>query len=98
MDRERIYELVKAVPAGRVVTYGQIAVQLGNLYLCRAVGNVLHNNPDPSEIPCHRVVNAKGEVSDSFAFGGADAQRRLLEQEGVVFQKNGKIDLKQYGL
>ena len=98
MDRERVYELVKAVPAGRVVTYGQIAMQLGNPHLCRAVGNALHNNPNPAEIPCHRVVNAKGEVSASFAFGGAQAQRWLLEQEGVVFQKNGKIDLKQYGL
>ena len=96
--KERVYGLVKAVPAGRVTTYGKIAEQLGNKGLCRVVGNVLHSNPNPREIPCHRVVNSKGEVSASFAFGGAAAQRQLLEREGIVFQENGKIDLNKYGI
>ena len=96
--KEQVYEFVKQIPAGRVATYGQIAERLGNKGLSRAVGNALHRNPDPSKIPCHRVVNAKGEVSESFAFGGAAAQRQLLEQEGIVFEANGKIDLKKYGL
>ena len=96
--KERIYDLVKQIPRGRVATYGQIAEQLGNKGLSRVVGNALHHNPDPSHIPCHRVVNAKGEVSLSFAFGGGVAQRALLEQEGIVFQDNGKIDLKKYGI
>ena len=96
--KEQVYRLVQAVPAGRVITYGQIAEQLGNKGMCRAVGNILHCNPNPAEIPCHRVVNAKGEVSASFAFGGAVAQRCLLEREGILFQENGKIDLKKYGM
>ena len=96
--KERIYALVKQIPRGRVATYGQIAEQLGNKGLSRIVGNALHYNPDPSQIPCHRVVNARGEVSPMFAFGGGEAQRRMLEQEGIVFQDNGKIDLTKYGI
>ena len=96
--RNRVYAFVKEIPKGRVATYGQIAAHLGNRNLSRAVGNALHHNPNPKEIPCHRVVNAKGEVSQAFAFGGATAQRQLLEQEGIVFDSDGKIDLKKYGI
>lgn len=96
--RNRVYAFVKEIPKGRVTTYGQIAAHLGNRNLSRAVGNALHHNPNPKEIPCHRVVNAKGEVSQAFAFGGAAAQRQLLEQEGIVFESDGKIDLKKYGI
>ncbi|MBQ5672129.1 MAG: MGMT family protein [Oscillospiraceae bacterium] len=96
--RNRVYAFVKEIPKGRVATYGQIAAHLGNRNLSRAVGNALHHNPNPKEIPCHRVVNAKGEVSQAFAFGGAAAQRQLLEQEGIVFESDGKIDLKKYGI
>ena len=96
--KEQVYEFVKGIPAGRVATYGQIAEHLGNRNLCRAVGNILHRNPNPEEIPCHRVVNAKGKLSDAFAFGGAAAQRQLLEREGIVFEGDGTIDLNQYGL
>lgn len=96
--RNRVYAFVKEIPKGRVATYGQIAAHLGNRNLSRAVGNALHHNPNPKEIPCHRVVNAKGEVSQAFAFGGAAAQRQLLEQEGIVFEPDGKIDLKKYGI
>ena len=94
--KERIYAFLKTIPEGKVVTYGQIAEFLGNKRLTRLVGNVLHNNPDPNQFPCHRVVNGKGEVSTNFAFGGAMAQRKLLEREGVVFDSNGKIDLNRY--
>ena len=96
--RNRVYAFVKEIPKGRVATYGQIAAHLGTRNLSRAVGNALHHNPNPKEIPCHRVVNAKGEVSQAFAFGGAAAQRQLLEQEGIVFESDGKIDLKKYGI
>ena len=96
--RNRVYAFVKEIPKGRVATYGQIAAHLGNRNLSRTVGNALHHNPNPKEIPCHRVVNAKGEVSQAFAFGGAAAQRQLLEQEGIVFESDGKIDLKKYGI
>ena len=98
MIKEQVYTFLKTVPPGKVVTYGQIALQLGNKGLCRAVGNWLHANPDPTNIPCHRVVNSRGEVSSSYAFGGAEAQRKRLEAEGIVFARDGKIDLKRYQL
>ena len=95
--KNQVYEILKTIPKGNVVTYGQIAERLGNKNLSRAVGNILHRNPDPSQFPCHRVVNRNGMVSQAFAFGGAQAQKRLLEKEGIVFEKNGKIDLEKYG-
>ena len=94
--KENVYDFLKTIPKGKVATYGQIAEYLGNKKLARHVGNIIHYNPDPKNIPCHRVVNSKGEVSASFAFGGNTEQRKLLEQEGIVFEGNGKIDLKKY--
>ena len=90
---DKVYEFVKSIPRGKVATYGQIALYLGNKNFARVVGNILHNNPDPEHIPCHRVVNAQGKLSRSYAFGGVDAQRRLLESEGVVFKSNQVVDL-----
>jgi len=87
-----IYAVVAAIPHGRVMTYGAVARAAGLPNHVRMVGRVLHNNPDPSSIPCHRVVFADGRVSAGFAFGGAEAQRRLLEQEGVEF-RGGKVDI-----
>mgnify|MGYP003305856720 CR=1 FL=1 len=94
--KEKVYEFVKNIPKGKVVTYGQIAEYLGNKNLARMVGNVLHNNPDPIHIPCHRVVNAKGEVAEHFAFGGAKGQQEKLEKDGIIFEENGRINLKKY--
>ena len=91
--KENIYEFVKIIPKGKVATYGQIALHLGNRNFARAVGNILHSNPDPEHIPCHRVVNSKGQLSLSYAFGGIEAQRRLLVSEGVVFKNNQVVDL-----
>ena len=80
---EKIYDVVKQIPKGKVATYGQVASLAGSKRWSRVVGYALHVNPDPGNIPCHRVVNFKGELSKSFAFGGVEAQRRLLESEGV---------------
>ena len=91
---EKIYEIVKMIPSGKVATYGQVATLAGNANLARTVGNALHINPDPASIPCHRVVNSKGKTAEFYAFGGADAKRKRLEAEGVVFDANGKVDLK----
>ena len=93
---ERIYEVVKSIPAGKVATYGQVAILAGNVNLARTVGNALHANPDNSTIPCHRVVNSEGKVAEFYAFGGSEAQKNLHESEGVIFKENGKIDLKKY--
>ena len=63
--------------------------------MARAVGNALHKNPDPEKIPCYRVVNAKGELSGAFAFGGADEQAKRLEADGIEVI-NGRVDLGKY--
>ena len=94
---KRIYEAVKKIPKGHVATYGQIAEWAGDKNMARAVGNALHKNPNPDEIPCFRVVNSKGELAGAFAFGGPDNQAKLLEAEGVKVV-NGKVDLKIYGI
>ena len=90
---DKVYKFVKNIPRGKVATYGQIALHLGNRNLARAVGNILHGNPDPEHIPCHRVVNSKGKLSRAYAFGGIEAQRRLLMSEGVVFKNDQVVDL-----
>ncbi len=93
---ERIYEVVKQIPKGKVATYGQIALLAGNPRWARVVGYALHQNPAPGVIPCHRVVNREGRVAAVFAFGGGEVQRELLEQEGVVFREDGTVDLTVY--
>lgn len=93
----RIYEAVKKIPKGQVATYGQVARLAGNPGMARAVGNALHRNPDPDTVPCYRVVNAKGELSGEFAFGGPGAQAKLLEADGIEVT-NGRVDLKRYGM
>lgn len=92
---KRIYEAVKKIPKGKVATYAQVAQMAGNPRMSRAVGNALHKNPTPGIIPCHRVVNSKGQLSGSFAFGGKNAQEKLLEAEGVKVT-NGVVDLSKY--
>lgn len=93
---KRIYEAVKKIPYGHVATYGQVAEMAGDRKMARAVGNALHKNPDPENIPCFRVVNSKGELAGEFAFGGAGEQAKLLMDEGVEV-KDGKVDVKKYG-
>ena len=93
---ENVYELVKKVPKGKVVTYGEIAREIGNKRMARQVGWALHVNPDPGVIPCHRVVNRFGELSSAFAFGGVNRQAELLRAEGVEVEDD-KVDLKRYG-
>lgn len=95
---EKIYMIVKSIPKGKVATYGQVALLAGNPRWARVVGYALHKNPEPGIIPCHRVVNRNGQVAESFAFGGSNVQRELLEKEGIVFNSNGSIDLKKYGI
>lgn len=95
--RKRIYEAVKRIPRGKVATYGQVAELAGDRNMARAVGNALHNNPDPLSIPCYRVVNAKGELAGEFAFGGKGEQAKLLIADGIEVV-DGRVDLKRYGM
>ncbi|MDR1939550.1 MAG: MGMT family protein [Clostridiales bacterium] len=94
---ETIYDAVRKIPRGKVATYGQIALMAGNSRWARVVGYALHCNPDPKTIPCHRVLNRFGCVCEGFAFGGAGVQRQLLENEGVSFCADGRVDLSVYG-
>lgn len=93
---ENVYDFVRRVPKGKVVTYGEIARAIGNRRMSRQVGWALHVNPKPGEIPCHRVVNRFGELSTAFAFGGINRQEELLRSEGVEVV-GGKVDLSKYG-
>lgn len=92
---ESVYELVRQIPRGRVATYGQVARMVGAPRNARFVGYALHVNPEPGVIPCHRVVFKDGRLAPGFAFGGPDAQRELLEAEGIVFLDNGRVDMSQ---
>ncbi len=91
---EEVYKIVLRVPAGKVTTYGKIATALGNRHLARRVGRALHQNPYKNIVPCHRVVFSDGSLTPSFAFGGIDIQKTLLEKEGVVFENEYIVDNK----
>lgn len=92
---EKIYEVVKQIPKGTVATYGQVAALAGNKRWARVVGYALHVNPDPEGIPCYRVVNREGRLSDAFAFGGVNQQKLLLEADGIEVVDN-HVALKNY--
>ncbi|GHU46282.1 hypothetical protein FACS1894120_2820 [Clostridia bacterium] len=87
----QVYDTLLKIPRGKVVSYSQLALLCGKPFACRAVGNILHNNPMPVVVPCHRVVNAQGNLAVKFGFGGAEEQRRLLEEENVGFDEKGRV-------
>jgi len=96
-----VHRIVEGIPSGSVMTYGQIAEMAGNPRASRAVGYAMRAIPSGSDIPWHRVVNSKGEISLRRTMQGEDdrlLQRAILEAEGVEFSKSGRIDLKKYGL
>ena len=93
----QVYGIVRRVPRGRVITYGAIASVLGDPRKARQVGWAMAATPvDKPKIPAHRVINARGELSGGPAFGGYAVQRGLLEAEGVVFERDGRVDLERY--
>lgn len=92
---QKIYEVVKKIPVGKVASYGQVALAAGNPRWSRVVGYALHVNPEPGVIPCHRVVRKDGRLADSFAFGGANVQRDLLLSEGVDFLDEETVDMEK---
>jgi Predicted methylated DNA-protein cysteine methyltransferase len=94
--RARIYAIVKRIPRGRVATYGQVATLAGLDGHARQAGYALHDLPDGSNIPWHRVINAKGEISPRSAGDSHELQRMLLEAEGVEFDLVGRVALKRY--
>jgi methylated-DNA-protein-cysteine methyltransferase-like protein len=92
--RERVYQIVRSVPNGRVMTYGQIASVLGDSYTARTVGYVMSGSPDG--VPWQRVINAQGKCSTGRLTMPINLQQELLEAEGVVFSPGGKCDLGVY--
>lgn len=92
--RERVYSLVRRIPSGRVMTYGQIAELLGDGYTPRTVGFCMHSSPEG--VPWHRVLNAQGKTSTGKVVLPHDKQQRLLELEGVEFGKDGRCDLQTF--
>jgi methylated-DNA-protein-cysteine methyltransferase-like protein len=92
--RERVYAIVRRIPPGRVMTYGQIAELLGDGYTPRTVGFCMHSSPEGT--PWHRVLNAQGKTSTGRIVLPFDKQQRMLEQEGVVFDQNGRCDLEKF--
>lgn len=93
---QQVYDYLLTIPYGHVATYGQIARRLGNPHLARAIGNILHANPDPVRYPCYKVVNARGRLAPAFGDGGPEVQRERLEREGIRVE-NGYVNLREYG-
>ena len=93
---ELIYEQVRKIPRGKVATYGQIAMLAGNPRWSRVVGYALHANPDPDGIPCYRVVDRMGRLSEAFVFGGVNKQKELLSADGVEVSEDNRVDLEKY--
>jgi methylated-DNA-protein-cysteine methyltransferase-like protein len=91
--RERVYRIVRRIPPGRVMTYGQIAYLLGEGYTPRTVGFVMHGSDDRT--PWHRVINSQGRCSTMRVALPHDKQQRMLEAEGVKFDKSGRCNLEE---
>ena len=91
----RVFAVVRRIPAGKVATYGQVGRMIGAPRAARYVGYALHGNPEPGSepgcIPCHRVVFKDGRMATGFAFGGPDEQRKMLAAEGVAFDEEGRV-------
>ena len=93
---ECVWSVAAKVPRGKVTTYGAIARALGSPGAARTVGWAMRAAPAGSKLPCHRVVNVRGELSPEDVFGGPDVQRSLLESEGVTFDMQGRVDMKRH--
>src|SRR5438552_18783028 len=91
----QVFALVRACPAGRVTTYSWIAKAVGYPRGARMVGWIM--NESPEGVPAQRVINSKGELSGSWAFGQPGVMRQLLEKEGIIFSADGRVHLKRYG-
>ncbi len=90
---QKVYETLRKVPKGKVVTYGQLAALAGNAKAARAVGMAMRTNPDIPATPCHRVVASDGALTGYSAGQGVSTKRTMLEGEGVSF-KGTKVNLK----
>lgn len=94
---EQIYDVVRQIPEGRVASYGQVARLVGMPRSARVVGYAMHASPGVAGgVPCHRVVYKDGSLAQGYAFGGPGVQRALLEDEGVEFLDDGRVDMERF--
>ena len=103
ISKKLIYVTVQKIPLGKVSTYGLVAQEVNYKMgrreakvTPRVVGSALHKNPNPQNIPCHRVVNREGKLAENFAFGGWREQKRRLEKEGITFLNERTVDLAKH--
>ena len=89
---QKVYDLVATIPAGKVMTYGQVATLVGSSGAARAVGMCMKHNPDTTVVPCHRVVSSDGSMTGYSAKGGIASKKKKLIAEGVIF-KGDKVDI-----
>jgi len=94
---KNVWRIVNRIPQGKVATYGQIATLLGNPRAARTVGWAMNSSPEEMDLPWHRVINSKGKISLDENNQCGFLQRQLLEQEGVLPDIYGIIDLQKYG-
>lgn len=87
-----VYDAIRRIPKGCVLSYGHLAELAGRPKAARAVGNILHKNPWPKDVPCYRIVHSDGSLAPAFAFGGIDRQRELLTADGIMVINN-KVDM-----
>ncbi|EHD22702.1 MULTISPECIES: MGMT family protein [Brenneria] len=92
--RQRVFQIVAAIPYGKVATYGDVALLTGSPRASRQVGGVLKRLPEDSKLPWHRVINRKGEIS--LVGGDHQRQKSALRAEGVSFTREGRIDLDRF--
>lgn len=83
---DKVYQVVAKIPKGQVLSYSEVAKLAGSPRACRAVGNIMHNNPDPKKIPCHRVVAANNKIG-GYAFG-VETKIKKLQAEGIKIKKS----------
>ena len=92
---EKVYQIVRRIPLGKVATYGWVAAKLGSPRAFRAVGNALHKNLS-SDVPCHRVVGKDGKLAVNYRFAGWKEQKKKLLKEGIKFKDKMHVDLKKF--
>ncbi len=93
--REKVYKIVREIPAAKVMTYGQIAELLGEGYTARTIGYVMHA-ADTKNVPWQRVINSQGSCSTGKMTMPINLQQKMLEDEGIIFNDKGKCDLNIY--
>lgn len=91
-----VHQVVATIPRGKVATYGQIAEMVGMPGAAQEVGHIMSRVKREQNLPCHRVVNKTGTLAPWFAFGGEERQRAMLEEEGILFTRDGRIQIARH--